>query len=46
MSCYVRCEVVKTIEMGMEETVVVVDESMFGGEVWKNLGPCRVSGKA
>ena len=30
----------------MEETVVVVDESMFRGEVWKKLGPCRVSGKA
>ena len=30
----------------MEETVVVVDESMCRGEVWEKLGPCRVSGKA
>ena len=46
MSCSVKREAVKAIEMWMEETVVVVDESMFSGEVWKNLGPCRVSGKA
>ena len=30
----------------MEETVAVVDESMFRGEVCEKLGPCRVSGKA
>ena len=32
--------------MELEETVVVVDESKCSGEVWKKLGPCRVSGKA
>ena len=46
MYCSVECEVVKAIEMWMEETVVVLNESMFSGEVWKKLGPCRVSGKA
>ncbi len=29
----------------MEETVVVGDESIGRSEVWKKLGPCRVSGK-